>query len=88
MNQTGYNFYDIKIVKFSAGHLGLIGSAMKKFLENNKFKNILTQTRYQLDLMDNQKTFNFIKNKPDLVVIAAGKTGGIEENKKSPYNLI
>ena len=39
--------------------------------------------------MDTYKTSNFIKkNKPDLVVIAAGKTGGIEENKKSPYNLI
>ncbi len=74
---------------FLAGHLGLIGSAIKKYLENNKFKNIITQTRYQLDLMDTHKTSSFIKkNKPDLVVIAAGKTGGIEENKKSPYNLI
>ena len=67
---------------FLAGHNGLVGSAILKKL-NLKKKNhkILTINKKNLDLTNQKKVFNFFKkNKPQYVIIAAAKVGGIKAN--------
>ena len=69
---------------FIAGHRGMVGSAIYKKLINSGYKNILTQSRKKLDLLNQKKTFKFLKkNKPTLVIIAAAKVGGIVSNVNS-----
>lgn len=69
---------------YLAGHKGMVGSAIYKKLIDNNYKNIITQTKKKLNLLDQKKTFNFLKkNKPHLVIIAAAKVGGIISNLKS-----
>lgn len=68
---------------FLAGHNGLVGSAILRKLKEKKFKNILTVSRSELDLMDQKKTFKFLKkHKPKFVFICAAKVGGIYANNK------
>ena len=68
---------------YVAGHTGLVGSAIVKKLNKYGYKNIIKATRNKLDLLD-QKAVNFFlkKNKPDVVIIAAAKVGGIAANDK------
>ncbi len=69
---------------YLAGHRGMVGSAIYKNLINKNYKNIITQTKKELNLLDQKKTFNFLKRtKPHLVIIAAAKVGGIISNLKS-----
>ncbi len=66
---------------YIAGHRGLVGSAIvRKFLSMG-FNNIIAQTREELDLL-NQAGVDafFAKEKPDIVVLAAAKVGGIQAN--------
>ena len=52
-------------------------------LKKKGFKKIITKTRSQLDLTDQKKVFNFLKNnKPDVIFLAAAKVGGIATNNK------
>lgn len=68
---------------FLAGHNGMVGTAILKKLKENGYRNIITRNRKQLDLLDQAKTFNFIKkNKPHFVIIAAARVGGILANIK------
>ena len=61
---------------------------LKKFIENN-YKNILTTTRKELDLMDQNSVLKwFSKNKPNVVILAAAKVGGINANNKFPVNFL
>ncbi len=73
---------------FLAGHKGMVGSAILKKLKDNGYKNIITRTREQLDLLDQNKTNKFLKRtNPKLVIIAAAKVGGIiaNMNNKSKF---
>ena len=81
MNEVNLINYMDKI--YIAGHKGMVGSAIKKkFIENN-YKNILTTTRKELDLMDQNSVLKwFSKNKPNVVILAAAKVGGINANNK------
>ena len=66
---------------FLAGHRGMVGSAILRKLHKNGFNNIITKTRKQLNLLDQFKTFNFLKRyKPKFVIIAAARVGGIVAN--------
>tara|TARA_A100001011_G_scaffold391415_1_gene476847 strand:- start:74 stop:1006 length:933 start_codon:yes stop_codon:yes gene_type:complete len=68
---------------YLAGHRGLVGSAILRKLKSSGFKNIITVTKKKLNLINQSKVENFIKkHKPDLVIIAAGKVGGILTNSK------
>ena len=68
---------------FLAGHRGMVGSAILKKLKESGYKNIITRNREQLDLLDQTKTFNFLKKyKPQFVIIAAARVGGILANMK------
>ena len=67
---------------FLAGHKGLVGSAILRNLEKNKKYSILTVERKDLDLLDQKKVFYFLKkHKPNAVIIAAAKVGGILANQ-------
>jgi GDP-L-fucose synthase len=68
---------------FIAGHKGMVGSAILKLFKKKKFENLITATRKQLDLLDQKKVFEFLKRvKPDYVIIAAAKVGGIAATTK------
>ena len=68
---------------FVAGHNGMIGSSIVRKLKLFKYKHIYTIDRKQLELTNQLKVFNFIKKiKPDAVILAAAKVGGINANNK------
>ena len=48
---------------YVAGHSGLLGSAIVKNLKNNNFKNILTIEKQKLNLLNQEKTYLFLKKK-------------------------
>ena len=68
---------------FIAGHNGLVGKAVLKEAKNMGYTNIITIERKKLDLRSQKKVFNFLKKiKPNGVIIAAAKVGGIMANSK------
>ena len=67
-----------------AGETGMVGRAVLRQLEN-KNVTILSAPHSQLDLCDQQKTYQWLaKNKPDIVIMAAAKVGGICANVAEP----
>ena len=73
---------------FIAGHNGMVGSSIYNHFKKENFKNIFVQGKKKLDLIDQQKTVSYIKKiKPDFVIIAAAKVGGIlaNENYKAKF---
>ncbi len=74
---------------FIAGHRGMVGSAILRKFKSKGYKNIFTQIKKKLDLRDQKKVKKFLlKLKPDLVIIAAAKVGGIFANEKYKGNFI
>ena len=66
---------------FLAGHNGMVGSAIYRNLLKKNYKNIFTIQKKELDLKDQQKVFKYLKKiKPDAVILAAAKVGGIQAN--------
>jgi len=66
---------------FVAGHRGLVGSAIVRTLVNRGFTNIITRTRHELDLLNQQQVKEFFMNeKVDYVFDAAARVGGIHAN--------
>ncbi len=66
---------------FIAGHNGMIGSAIIRKLKELKYKKIYFQNKKQLDLRNQNKVYKYINNiKPDAVILAAAKVGGIKAN--------
>ncbi|SED97760.1 GDP-L-fucose synthase [Tenacibaculum sp. MAR_2010_89] len=66
---------------FVAGHKGLVGSAILKRLLEKGYVNIITKTKEELDLTNQQATAGFFKSeKPEFVFLAAAKVGGIIAN--------
>jgi GDP-L-fucose synthase len=74
---------------FVAGHGGLVGSAVVRRLEQERFTRVLTATREQLDLRD-QAAVNywFRANRPEYVFLVAGTVGGILANSTRPAEFI
>ena len=74
---------------YIAGHNGMVGSAIYNLLKKKKYNNILTVPRKDLDLINQKKTENFLKKtKPNFVIIAAAKVGGILINQKNKADFI
>lgn len=74
---------------FVAGHRGLVGSAIVRQLEAFGCTNILTRTRQELELSSQADTAAFLSSeKPDWVVMAAAKVGGIGANSAYPADFI
>ena len=80
---------DLKDKIYIAGHRGLVGSAIVRQLESRGFTNLLMRTHKELDLT-NQATVQafFSQEKPDYVILAAGKVGGIHANNTYPADFI
>ena len=75
---------------FISGHKGMVGSAIIRYLEeNDKNREIITIPRDKLDLTNQNEVNKFIKSiKPDELIIAAAKVGGIYANNKYPAEFI
>jgi GDP-L-fucose synthase len=68
---------------FIAGHKGHLGASIHRLLRLKGYKNIIIKSRKQLDLLNQEKVFKYLKRtKPNLVIIAAAKVGGIYANNK------
>ena len=78
---------DLKI--FIAGHTGMVGSAIKRNLISKGYKKLLCPKRQDLDLLNQSQVENWFKdNKPDVVILAAAKVGGINANSKFSADFI
>ena len=74
---------------FVAGHRGMVGSAVVRKLEREGFTNILTRTHSELDLCNQAAVKEFFDvEKPDYVVLAAARVGGIMANKTHPAEFL
>jgi GDP-L-fucose synthase len=74
---------------YVAGHRGMVGSAICRRLSALGYENILTRTHAELDLLSQQEVHEFYREqKPDYVVIAAAKVGGIYANDTFPADFI
>ena len=76
-----------KIVIFGAN--GMVGSAILRCLQKHGYSKILTPFREELNLLEtNQVKKWFNQNKPEIVILAAAKVGGIYANNKFPADFI
>jgi GDP-L-fucose synthase len=78
---------DAKI--YVAGHRGLVGSALMRQLQAQGYSNIVTRTHGELDLTNQQLVADFfVSEKPEYVILAAAKVGGIHANNTYPAAFI
>ena len=74
---------------YVAGHRGMVGSAIVEQLFEAGFKNLVVRTHAELDLIDQAAVRDFMQQqKPDLVILAAAKVGGIHANNVFPAEFI
>ena len=74
---------------YVAGHRGMVGSAICRQLQEKSDVEIITYTRDELDLCDQPAVHEFMKSaKPDEVILAAAKVGGIHANNTYPAEFI
>lgn len=72
-----------------AGHGGLAGSAIWRALENAGFTDLVGATSAEVDLRDRARTFDFLlATRPDVVVLAAARVGGIVANDTYPADFL
>jgi GDP-L-fucose synthase len=68
---------------YIAGHTGLVGSAIFRQLKKKGYKKIITATRKELELTNQKEVLKFLKKKkPNFIIIAAAKVGGIYSNNR------
>ena len=73
---------------YIAGHRGMAGSAVMRRLEALGFSNFITRTHAELDLTNQAATRAFFESeRPDTVVLAAAKVGGIHANSNYPADF-
>ncbi len=74
---------------YVAGHRGLVGSALVRAIEATDEHTWIGQTRQELNLLDRSAVFKYVaKEKPDWVIIAAAKVGGIHANSTYPVEFL
>ena len=74
---------------FVAGHRGMVGSALIRALEAAGFSKLLKRDRSELDLGDSAAVSKFFaKEKPEIVIFAAAKVGGIKANNDQPVEFL
>lgn len=74
---------------YVAGHQGLVGSAIVRQIEADDKHTWVGRTRQELDLLDRAEVFSFLESeKPDAVIIAAAKVGGIQANNDFPVEFL
>lgn len=73
---------------YVAGHRGLVGSAIVRNLKEKGYENVIGRSHRELDLTDQAAVRNFFgEERPDVVVLAAAKVGGINANNTSPADF-
>ena len=73
---------------YVAGHRGLVGSAIVRSLERQGYTNVIGRTHSELDLLDQLAVRNFFEaERPDVVILAAAKVGGINANNTAPADF-
>jgi GDP-L-fucose synthase len=74
---------------FVAGHRGMVGGAIVRQLAARGKDDIITRSREELDLLDQGAVRSFLqRERPDIVVLAAAKVGGIHANNQYPAEFI
>ena len=74
---------------FVAGHRGLVGSAVRRELERLGYRNLLLETRNNLDLRDQGGVSRFFARQlPEFVFVCAAKVGGIQANATHPAEFL
>ncbi len=74
---------------YVAGHKGLVGAAIVRAIEAEGKHSWVGRTRTELDLLDRKSVFEFLaRERPDAVVIAAAKVGGIHANDTYPVQFL
>ena len=74
---------------FVAGHRGLVGSAIWRELQRQGFQSLLGRTRQEVDLLDAAAVQSFyLQEKPEFVIIAAARVGGIFANDTQPADFL
>lgn len=74
---------------YIAGHRGLAGAALTRCFQSNGFSNLLLRTRAELDLTSRESVWAFFETaRPEYVVLAAAKVGGIAANIAAPVDFL
>jgi GDP-L-fucose synthase len=74
---------------YVAGHRGLVGSAIVRILQRQGYRNIIVRTHAELDLTDQVMVRKFFESeRPDAVIMAAARVGGIQANNSHPALFI
>jgi len=74
---------------YIAGNRGMVGSAILRLLKNKGYPNLVYKTSSELDLRNQQAVYNFFKaEKPDVVIDAAARVGGILANRDYPWQFL
>ena len=80
---------DLNAKIYIAGHRGMVGSAIVKQLIEAGYQNLVTRTHAELDLIDQAAVRHFMQQeRPDIVIFAAAKVGGIHANNEYPAEFI
>lgn len=86
---SGGNVLEPNTCIYLAGHRGLVGSAILRKLQAAGFNNIVTRTSSQLDLRDQTAVQQFFaQERPEVVILAAAKVGGILANSTYPADFL
>jgi GDP-L-fucose synthase len=74
---------------YIAGHRGLVGSALLRNLQKHGYRDLIVRTHNELDLCNTENVRElFAANKPDAVVVAAARVGGIKANNDLPVEFL
>lgn len=74
---------------YLSGHRGMVGSAILENLKEHGYSKLVTATREELDLRKQNETNDFINyHKPDVIIIAAARVGGILANNSYPWQFL
>ena len=73
---------------YIAGHRGMVGSACWRVLEKLGYSNLIGWTSKELDLRNQSQVYDFLRvSKPDVIIDAAAKVGGILANNDFPLSI-
>ena len=80
------NIIEKKSKIFVAGGSGMVGSSIVRILKQKGYKNVIYPKRSDLDLFDSRAVSDFlIKERPDQIILAAARVGGIETNNNNKH---